>query len=1555
MLRRLGIRGKVLAALSVPVLVLFLLATVVSWQSIQDVQTRRATQDVIKALEYAGELVTALQDERAAALPLMGEQGNAEDAQSQGRYEDATASTDAALARFKTMAAKIDFAALDAQVKADFTSFGKQLDWIDTPRTYVAAGQTPVGTVDRSYQDGLETMIKFRGTIAAGIDDRRVARLLTFESNATELIEAYRHEQALGREVILVDGRSVDVDRLVRAFANADDLRMDLYAELTDMGLTAQLQAVLLDTGPGSFSRMRASITALPQGVALPAAVTTDAWTNAAVEETDAIQAVQDEAHTKAVKRAASVESSEFRGAVLTIGVVVAGVILSVVTALSIAGGIVRPLRRLTEAAGTVRDELPHLVEQVAIPGQGPDLRLTRIPVTSRDEVGRLAAAFNEVNQTTIEVAQEQAALRASIAEMFVNVARRDQVLLNRQLSFIDALERSEENPKILADLFRLDHLATRMRRNAESLLVLAGIDTGRRLREALPTSDVIRTASSEIEHYERIQLDLPVDPMMLGHTALPAAHMLAELLENATVFSDPGTPVFVSTGIDENHVIITIHDQGLGMLPEELEMANTKIAKTSASDVLGSQRLGLYVVGRIAARLGASVELTKGIDGKGTLATVRMPLVLFMDPQSIPLTAPTQRQVQAFVLPEEAAAVVHDTAYAPAPASVQDVAPGAYGSAENPAQEVDLAALTEGTTGLGLPKRRGHSDAPSTWDMAAGDQAAASAIPLAPSPDALAGAAALGGVEETWQPPVVQTSKPLVSRRPVDAPPTAPALPARQPAAGGLPVRAPSGPATGAQLPVRGGTGQLPVRTATGSQPPVPQSLVGGPTASGLPARRPTGPGGPTAPEAVSTASATGPENVEGRTAMFAGFRSRRAEVQAAAIQEAGAAQQDDATDAVDRLAAAATGAAAFFRRGDASADEPVQPQPEPYAEAPAAMSAPAEPVRADGMVIPSLVDDDEGFGDAAFAPGAPAQPAAFQTPATGSAEPWAPQWQLTPPPEAAQPAAAEPWAPQWAEPEPVADAFRPVPVEEPMAPPAAAPVAAQPWAPQWAEPEPVAQAPAWQAPVPTADAVPMLEPDPVAPAFPAPVGEPVQPAAAQPWAAVPSAWVGADAPAAPAPAPAAEAPVWPWEQAPAAPAAPAQPPAYQPPSFGAPAPMPTATPAAAEGFGHGPVDFADLVQGPTRRSMREPKRRGGLFRRRKEAEYERPETLSPESAPMPAPLPPVASGPPAPAFAPPMGEPAGAPSFTETPVRQSAWGAPSNGSHAVAEPQPEPAAWQAPAFGGQPAQFAAQPADVAQEWPAASWQAPQPAAPVAPVEPVAPEPVAAAPVAPVAPQAPSTGAWQPAQGWAPDESWPQPATPAFTPPVAQAPAAPAAPAAAAPLPGRAPAQSGFSGPTAFSPQPMFGFDDEMTSMLAQRADIAQQALAELNQLSMYRPQAVASTSSLVRRTPTAVPAAPAISTTSSSPRPSRDANQVRSLLSSFQSGTSRGRQLADSGDDAAQKLRRLRPRRERGGSGRTRDARDHAGHRPDHAGHDMVTARTFSHAQAGYLEEDT
>ena len=252
--------------------------------------------------------------------------------------------------------------------------------------------------------------------------------------------------------------------------------------------------------------------------------------------------------------------------ALQVIAVAVLAVVVPVLLALFLARRITRPLRRLTAAAAQIREDLPKMVEQMATPGEGPELTIPEIPVNSNDEVGRLAKAFNDVNKTTVATAQEQAALRGSIAAMFVNVARRDQVLLSRQLSFLDQLERTEENPETLDNLFKLDHLATRMRRNAESLLVLAGIDTGRRLRRPMPLADVVRTASSEIEHYERVDLAQHVDPPMVGHAALIAAHMLAELLENATAFSDPGSRVLVTTDNGPIGVRLTITDEGLGM-----------------------------------------------------------------------------------------------------------------------------------------------------------------------------------------------------------------------------------------------------------------------------------------------------------------------------------------------------------------------------------------------------------------------------------------------------------------------------------------------------------------------------------------------------------------------------------------------------------------------------------------------------------------------------------------------------------------------------------------------------------------------------------------------------------------------------------------------------------------------------------------------------------------------------------------------------------------------------------------------------------------------------
>ena len=359
------------------------------------------------------------------------------------------------------------------------------------------------------------------------------------------------------------------------------------------------------------------------------ATIATLDWVGMVNAEKAAQQPAYDQTIALAVARADELHQTALLQTALTAAAAVLAVALTVIIALLIARRIVVPLRRLTTTATAVRAELPRLVERVAMPGETVDVSEVQIPVESQDEIGRLAEAFNGVNAATLAIASEQAALRGSISEMFVNVARRDQVLLNRQLASIDEMERTQDDPTTLTKLFALDHLATRMRRNSESLLVLAGIDTGRRLRRSMPLSDVIRTASSEIELYERVQLELDADPAMLGHSALTAAHLFAELLENATVFSDPGTQVVVRTDERDGLYVVEIQDSGIGMTQAELAEANSRVASTAASEILGAQRLGLFVVGRIARRIGARVAIAS-VEGEGTTATITMATSLF-------------------------------------------------------------------------------------------------------------------------------------------------------------------------------------------------------------------------------------------------------------------------------------------------------------------------------------------------------------------------------------------------------------------------------------------------------------------------------------------------------------------------------------------------------------------------------------------------------------------------------------------------------------------------------------------------------------------------------------------------------------------------------------------------------------------------------------------------------------------------------------------------------------------------------------------------------------
>jgi anti-sigma regulatory factor (Ser/Thr protein kinase) len=210
--------------------------------------------------------------------------------------------------------------------------------------------------------------------------------------------------------------------------------------------------------------------------------------------------------------------------------------------------------------------------------------------------------------------------------------ARRDLTLLNRQLVTLDRLEQSEQDPAVLSELFELDNLTVRLRRGAESLLVLAGGEHGRRSREAAAMTDVLRAAASQIEQYDRVQIDLEHDPALHGGHVVAAAHLLAELLENATAFSEPGTSVEVTGACDAEAMTVRVVDQGIGLSDEDLVAVR---ARLGAARGLTDGRIGLHVVSRLAERLGAQVWIERGAGGVGTVAEVRLPRQLFAEQQT--------------------------------------------------------------------------------------------------------------------------------------------------------------------------------------------------------------------------------------------------------------------------------------------------------------------------------------------------------------------------------------------------------------------------------------------------------------------------------------------------------------------------------------------------------------------------------------------------------------------------------------------------------------------------------------------------------------------------------------------------------------------------------------------------------------------------------------------------------------------------------------------------------------------------------------------------------
>ena len=558
------------------------------------------------------ELAAARKVTDAASGPFTAEQARA--AEAEPGVSGAAGAASAQVGNLAFLRRQVDGGQLDpGQAITAFSALTGSLISLDTAATAGAGdgtlGGMPAGLHEllvAGEQVSLSQSLVSYGIGRGGLTPSELATL-----RAAELRLADR----------LVDFRSAAGDTLQRDFAAiAEGAQAQSRARMVETVLNAQSSAV---------------------NDAVRALSAAD-WAAASAAMRTQIGQIADRLGASASQTAAELVDESSSGAGLLAVLLFAAMVLAVAVVFLITRQLLRSLKVLRRSALDVAETaLPEAVRNIQEGrAQGTDVR--PVPVHTDDEVGEVARAFDKVHHQALRLATEQAAMRTGYGSVFVNLSRRSQSLVQRQLQLIEQLERDEEDADQLATLFQLDHLATRMRRNNENLMVLSGAEPGRRSGKPVGTTDMLRAAVSEIEQYQRVQVQPPPPARIVGYAASDLMRLVAELLDNATAFSAPETSVTVASRLGENGSLeIDILDKGIGMNEAEVAEANTRLTEAGSVDLVTSRRMGLFVVGRLASRHRIGVSLHGGKDIVGVRATVLVPAELVMPVTDGPATGP--------------------------------------------------------------------------------------------------------------------------------------------------------------------------------------------------------------------------------------------------------------------------------------------------------------------------------------------------------------------------------------------------------------------------------------------------------------------------------------------------------------------------------------------------------------------------------------------------------------------------------------------------------------------------------------------------------------------------------------------------------------------------------------------------------------------------------------------------------------------------------------------------------------------------------------------------
>ncbi|MFG2056001.1 nitrate- and nitrite sensing domain-containing protein [Micromonospora sp. NPDC048930] len=566
-------------------------------------------------------LRTALQQERRMSVAYLGRPSPkpAEQLREQRQRSERLAATFVESAR----SWRARLASSDELVKRLDEAAGR-LDSLGPVRDAVAARTIDRGTAAAAYSDVLDSLFRVYSALGK-LDDTEIAKDTATLTQLVRVRELISQEDALFAGVAAAERITDDEYALFTRLVGAQRfLAGEALAELPAADHDRYVQM----TEGQAFTRLRALEDRLVKEARpnRPLPVEAEEWQAAVTPALDEQEDVVLAAGDALVGRATPVAVWVIVRMVLAAGLGLLAVIASVVVSITTARALVRQLERLREAAFRLANErLPGVVERL---GRGEEVDVGREAPPLEfgdDDIGQVGKAFNVVQETAIRTAVEQAELRRSVREVFLSLARRTQALVHRQLTLLDAMERREHDAEELEDLFRVDHLATRMRRNAENLIVLSGSTPGRSWRRNVPMVDVVRGAVAEVEDYTRVTVR-PLGPVSLAGRAVgDVIHLLAELIENGLSFSPPHTPVEVRGHLVANGFAIEIEDRGLGMSEEELAAANDRIADKSELNLAHASRLGLYVVSQLTERHGVKVQLKESAYG-GTTAVVLIP-----------------------------------------------------------------------------------------------------------------------------------------------------------------------------------------------------------------------------------------------------------------------------------------------------------------------------------------------------------------------------------------------------------------------------------------------------------------------------------------------------------------------------------------------------------------------------------------------------------------------------------------------------------------------------------------------------------------------------------------------------------------------------------------------------------------------------------------------------------------------------------------------------------------------------------------------------------------